>query len=251
MYSQQFLFPDTRAKRFPIKVESKDSAIYKGSKVVYLYLETSWEKESWCKVLRLASCDDGKKNAWFSKLSMEFQHYLASLNAGYPSFMKPSVSLNAELTDRSVKLDNSSSKVRQFLKKLAKKASKSGHDYKPSGPSISGYDERKISSKSYSFQDNVVPNGSARIDTSGKLPNNSSADPSIAPSVSASSEQGIGIHLSGLSEADSKESKDNYIDEGPLCLNMVLSRLFFDAKNNLQLRSSLHNRIQVCNLISS
>lgn len=249
MYLQQFSFPDTRAKRYPIKVESKDSAIYKGSKIVYLYLETSWEKESWCKVLRLASCDDGKKKAWFSKLSMEFQYYLASLNAGYPSFMKPLVGVNAELTDRSVKIDNSSSKVRQFLKKLAKKASKSGHDYKPSGPSISGHDERKISSKSHSSQDMV--NGPAKFDTSGKVPNNSSADPSTVPSVSASSEQGIGIHLSGSLEADSKESKDNYIDEGTLCLNMVISRLFFDAKNNLQLRSSLHNRIQVCTMISS
>lgn len=240
-----------RAKRYPIKIESRGSAIYKGSKIIYLYLETSWEKESWCKVLRLASCDDGEKSAYFSKLSMEFQYYLASLNAGYPSFMKPSGGVNAELTDKSVKLDNPSSKVRQFLKKLAKKASKSGHDYKPSGPSISGHEERKLSSKSYSSQDMVTPNVSAKIDTLGKLPNAYLADTSVSSSVSASSEQGTGIHLSGLTEADSKESKDKYIDEGSLCLNMVISRLFFDAKNNFQLRSSLHNRIQVCNNIYS
>ncbi|XP_057787725.1 uncharacterized protein LOC131004972 [Salvia miltiorrhiza] len=232
------------AKRYPIKVESKDLAIYKGSKIIYLYLETSWEKESWCKVLRLASCEDGEKNAWFSKLSMEFQYYLASLNAGYPSFMKPSGGVNSELTERSVKFDGSSSKVRQFLKKLAKRASKSGHDYKPSGPSISGHEERKFSSKSYSSQDMVMPNGSAKADTSGKLPSVYFVDTSMAPSVSASTEQGSGSHSSGLSEADSKESKDKHIDEGTLCLNMVISRLFFDAKNNFQLKSSLHTRIQ-------
>ncbi|XP_042016823.1 testis-expressed protein 2-like [Salvia splendens] len=217
------------AKRYPIKVESKDSAIYKGSKIIYLYLDTAWEKESWCKVLRLASCDDGEKNSWFSKLTMEFQHYLASLNAGYPSFIKPSGGVNAEPVNRTDKLDNSSSRVRHFLKKLAKKASKSAHDYKPA--SISGHEERKVISKS---QDMVMPNGSAKIDTTAKLPNAYFTDTSMTSSVSPS-------ELSGLSEADSKEK---YIDEGTLCLNMVISRLFFDAKNNLQLRSSLHTRIQ-------
>lgn len=229
-----------RAKRYPIKVESKDSAIYKGSKIIYLYLDTAWEKESWCKVLRLASCDDGEKNSWFSKLTMEFQYYLASLNAGYPSFIKPSGGVNAEPVNRTDKLDNSSSRVRHFLKKLAKKASKSAHDYKP--PSIPGHEERKVISKSYSSQDMVMPNGSAKNDTTAKLPNAYFADTSMASSVSPSSE------LSGLSEADSKEK---YIDEGTLCLNMVISRLFFDAKNNLQLRSSLHTRIQVFKIICS
>ncbi|XP_042012459.1 testis-expressed protein 2-like [Salvia splendens] len=222
-------------KRYPIQVESKDLAIYKGSKIIYLYLETAWEKESWCKVLRLASCDDGEKNAWFSKLTMEFQYYLASLNAGYPSFIKPSGGVNAEPVNRTDKLDNSSSRVRHFLKKLAKKASKSAHDYKPSGPSISGHEERKVISTSYSSQDMVLPNGSAKIDTTAKLPNAYFADTSMTSSVSPS------LELSGLSEADSKEK---YVDEGTLCLNMVISRLFFDAKNNLQLRSSLHTRIQ-------
>lgn len=174
---------------------------------------------------------------------MEFQYYLASLNAGYPSFMKPSAGPNAELTDRSVKLDNSS-RVRQFLKKLAKKASKSGNDYKTSGPSIS--EERKLSSKSHSLQDTIMPNGSAKLVTLGKLPNISSDDTSTASPVITSTEQGT-----GLSEADSKESKDQYIDEGTLCLNMVISRLFFDAKNNHQLKSSLHNGIQVCNIFCS
>ncbi|KAG6478474.1 hypothetical protein ZIOFF_061917 [Zingiber officinale] len=51
------------AKRYPIKVESKDSVVYKGSKTCYLYFDTSWEKESWCRALRLASsADEGKRN---------------------------------------------------------------------------------------------------------------------------------------------------------------------------------------------
>ncbi|KAL7138697.1 hypothetical protein ABFS83_09G000200 [Erythranthe nasuta] len=213
------------AKKYPIKVESKKLAIYKGSNIIYIYLETSWEKESWCKALRLASYDDEEKITWFSKLSLEFHYYLASLNAGYPSFMKPSAGQSSVLNDKSVKLDNPSSKVRQFLKKLTKKASKSGLDYKASGVSVSGREERKISEKSHSFQD--------LMDTKEKFPNTFD-DTSMGPSISTSSEP-------GLSESDSNH---NNLDEGTLCLNLLISRLFFDVKNNPQIMSSLHSRIQ-------
>jgi len=50
-----------RAKRYPIRLESKNSVLYNGSKTCYIYSETSWEKESWCKALRLASCPDRAK----------------------------------------------------------------------------------------------------------------------------------------------------------------------------------------------
>ncbi|KAK4428214.1 Nucleus-vacuole junction protein 2 [Sesamum alatum] len=228
------------AKKFPIKVESKDS-LYKGCKIIYIYLETSWEKESWCKALRLASCDDEEKIAWFSKLSMEFHYYLASLNAGYPSFMKPSVGSNAELVDKSVKIDNSSSKVRQLLKKLTKKASKSAQDNKASGASVSRNEERKISLKSRSFQDLILDTGLTKMDTTGKPPKISYDDSSFASSMSTSSEPGTRSDLSRISDAD---SNCKYFDEGTLCLNVLLSRLFFDAKNNLQIRSSIQNRVQ-------
>ncbi|KAM0007798.1 hypothetical protein Hdeb2414_s0132g00807331 [Helianthus debilis subsp. tardiflorus] len=114
-------WPYLRAKKYPVKVENKSSDIYHGSKLFYLYFETSCEKESWCKVLRLASCDDKEKLIWFYKSRAEFHNYLASLNVEYPSFLKPSTGINPEIGDRSVKVDGSSSKVRHFLKKLTKK----------------------------------------------------------------------------------------------------------------------------------
>ncbi|KAL3629003.1 hypothetical protein CASFOL_028049 [Castilleja foliolosa] len=162
------------SKQYPIKVESKDSmSVYKGYKVIYIYLETSWEKESWCKALRLASCYDKEKITWFSKLNVEFHNYLASLNAGYPSFMKPSLSSDVELIDNSVyKLDRCSSKVGQLLKKFSKKGKANG--------------------------------------------------------VST----GVEGQLSRI------------LDEGSLCFNMLISRLFFDVKDNLQIKSCIHNAIQ-------
>ncbi|CAA0820978.1 Putative integral membrane protein conserved region (DUF2404 [Striga hermonthica] len=220
------------AKRYPIKVERKDSAVYRGHKIIYIYLETSWDKESWCKALRLASCNDKEKIAWFSELNAEFHSYLASLNAGYPSFMKPYGGSNTESIDKLIKFDNSSSKVRQFLKKLTKKASKSGQDYKASGASTSGHEETKVNQNSRSFQDLFLINDIAKVDTAGKIPGIISDDASVTSSVSSAIESGIENHLPQIT------------DEGTLCINVLISRLFFDVKSSSQIKTLIQNRIQ-------
>lgn len=111
------------AKKYPVRVENKSSVLYHGSKLFYLYFETSSEKESWCKALRLASCDDKEKLKWFQKSLSDFHNYLGSLNVEYPSFLKPSIGFNPETGDKTIKIDTSSSKVRHFLKKLADRKS--------------------------------------------------------------------------------------------------------------------------------
>ncbi|XP_022896929.1 testis-expressed protein 2-like [Olea europaea var. sylvestris] len=228
------------AKRYPIIVESEGPVIYKGSKTIYIYLETSWEKESWCKALRLASCDEDKLK-WFNKLKIEFQNYVTSLNTGYHSFMKPSGVFSAEPLDKPIKFDGSS-KVRQFLKKIAKKTSKSGVDYVASGTSTSGRDERKLGEKSCSFQDSVLAPGLVKLVSTGNLSSVSSEDASVASSTSTSTEPGSRVHISGISDVES--DLRNSSDDGTLCLNLLISRLFFDAKRNLQIRNYIKNRIQ-------
>lgn len=222
------------AKKYPIKVENKEKKLYKGSTTFYIYLETSWEKESWCKALRLASSYDKEKLGWFAKLNFEFQRYVASLNAEYPSFMKPSVGLSNDFNDKLIKLDGSSSKVRQFLKKLAKKASKGGLDNKATWTPISAHEERKLGEKSRSDYDS----GIANMVIGGKLP-----EDVIVPSLlSTNPDLGSRIHNPVSSDGDSDEK--SFGDEGTLCWNLLLSRLFFDAKSNARLRSSIQERIQ-------
>ncbi|KAL5554977.1 hypothetical protein UlMin_037213 [Ulmus minor] len=125
-----------------------------------IYLEISWEKESWSKALRLASCEDKKQLEWFAKI-------------------------------------DSSSKVRMLWKKFTKKASL-------------GCDERKIGEK-------------YRSGTSLKK----TTTPVDAVKSSVDYDEKIGI------------------DEGTLCWNLLISRLFFDAKRNTDIRRSLHGWIQV------
>ncbi|XP_072074447.1 uncharacterized protein [Arachis hypogaea] len=93
-----------RAKRYPIKVENNKSVVYHGSKLLYIYLETSWEKEAWCKALRMASRDQSEKLKWSSQLYEECHRYLASLNIEYhPFIMRPSAGSSFDGLEKSKK----------------------------------------------------------------------------------------------------------------------------------------------------
>ncbi|EEF36785.1 uncharacterized protein LOC8286476 [Ricinus communis] len=225
------------AKRFPIKVESKTSLIYNASKKVYIYLETSWEKESWCKALRLASCNEKERLNWFNKINGEFHSYLTSLNTGYPSFMKPSAGVNAEPTDRVTKLDGSASKVRLFLKKLARKASKASIENR--GTFSLSRDERKINDKTRSFQD---PNLSTSLIKTAPTAKSYLCSEEESISALASSTISRSASQSPTSDVDSDEKFS--IDEGTLCWNLLISRFFFDAKSNVSIKSLVQSRIQ-------
>ena len=225
-----------RAKKFPIKLESKTSVIYNGSKTLYIYLETSWEIEAWCKALHVASCDQKEKIKWFVQLHEEFHNYLASLNSVFHSFMKPSVGSNAEAIERSSKPDGASSKVRQFLKKFSKRTYRVGLEHKPSWASLSGYEEKKNTEKLRASQDVVLATGLMKTAATGKHLKNSLVD-------DKSSHSGSQSNHSVSSDADADEKFG--IDEGTLCWNLLISRLFFDVKGNTELKRFLQSRIQV------
>ncbi|PAN22171.1 hypothetical protein PAHAL_4G002100 [Panicum hallii] len=193
-----------RAKRYPIKLESKESEICRGSKVCYLYADTSWEKESWCKALRLASTTDKDKLEFHAMLTEEFRGYISSLNAGYPCFLKPSMLFGQEhvLVDNIAKTDGSS-KVRSFLKRLTKKLT------------IKASPESKT---------NLVP---SKQDI--KQPG--------TPSSSASSN-------SQLYDSPHTNVEEKLANEGTLCWNLLFSRLFFDAKMNDEVSKAIKARIQ-------
>ncbi|RID56060.1 hypothetical protein BRARA_G03285 [Brassica rapa] len=203
------------AKRFPIQVESKTSNLYKGNRVFYIYLETSWEKESWCKALRLAASNDHERFIWSTKLKDEFRSYMASLNAAYPSFMKPSAGFSFESLDKGVKIDAPSSKVRLFWKKFSKKCS------------------TKVTASTRPYQDSHS-NGS-----SGK------SNPARKFKDTIPEETDVGAFSRSWSHASDVDSEEKFFaDEGTLAWNLLVSRLFFDVKENAGLKNAVHERIQ-------
>ncbi|XP_004512702.1 uncharacterized protein [Cicer arietinum] len=227
------------AKKFPIKVENKTSVIYHGSKTLYVYLETSSEKEAWCKALRLASCDESDKLQWFSRLQEEFHSYLTTLNTEYHSFMKPSIGASVEAIERATKSDGSSSKVRQFLKKITKRTSRVGVDNKSGWTSFSGREDRKKTEKLRACQDAVLATGMMKNASAANHLKSSMLDDS-SPTSTTLSHSGSQSHFSVCSDTDEKFG----IDEGTLCWNLLISRLFFDIKGNETVKKSVQERIQ-------
>lgn len=197
-------------------MENKTSVIYNGNKTIYIYLDTSWEKEAWCKALYLASCDQKEKIKWFTQLDDEFHSYLTSLNSVYHSFMKPSVGSGVEVIERASKPDGSSSKVRQFWRKVSKRTSRVGLENISTRSSQLGNEGKKITEKLRACQDAILATGLLKTASTPKLLNNSIED-----------------------------NEKFGIDEGTLCWNLLISRLFFDAKGNEELKRSMQARIQV------
>lgn len=227
------------AKRFPIKVESKGAVLYNGSSSLYIYLETSWEKESWCKALRFASALEEERTNRFKRLQEEFQQYLRSLAEGYPSLIKPYSANHIGSLDRATRADVPSSKVRQLWKKLSKKASKATVESKSASTLISNNGDKMFGEKS---QDSVTVPSSGRNELTGSLSSNETTDDSSVSSTLKSSQSGSQDQVSELPGID-RDEKYN-IDEGTLCWNLLISRLFFDAKSNMGIKDALKTRIQ-------
>ncbi|MED6119978.1 hypothetical protein PIB30_016779 [Stylosanthes scabra] len=219
------------AKRYPIKVENKNSTVYHGNKSFYIYLETAWEKEVWCKALRLASCEQSEKIKWFTQLYEEFHRYLTSLNIEYhPFIMRPSAGSSFDAAERSIKPDGSSSRVRQFFRRITKKPPRIGSDK-----------ERKSIDKLRACQDAILATEYMRASSTASDPKSSMPDkaPSLGSSMSRSRSQS-NIYVRSDSDVDEKYGTD----DGTLCWNLLISRLFFDAKGNSQVKKAIQERMQ-------
>ncbi|KAG8073006.1 hypothetical protein GUJ93_ZPchr0006g44499 [Zizania palustris] len=139
--------------------------------------------------------------------------------------------------DRAIKIDGSS-KVRLFLKKLAKKAStKIPLEGKTSsGSSTQG--ERKILDKLRSYQGTPFIEGFIGSQDD-KVNSSSSQDTAkLSASTGALSQSG---HASASPDAN---ADDRIADEGTLCWNLLSSRLFFDAKMSNEINKAIKARIQ-------
>ncbi|XP_078442034.1 uncharacterized protein LOC144711825 [Wolffia australiana] len=198
------------AKRYPIKIEGKNSAIYNGSEVFYLYLENSWEKEAWCKALRQASCPDTEKR--YAQLRKDFSDYIVPWQA---SESLSSVKSSDHFHDAAEKLSkvDSSSKVRQLFKKMARKASKNALTYESGWNKI---DDKLLLARGSSLR------GSA-----------------LEKNFSSSSEIS-----SQFSSSDLASSERYAHDDGRASWNFILSRIFFDAQRNSRVNNFIKERIQ-------
>lgn len=128
-----------------------------------------------------------------------------------------------------------SSKVRLMLKKLARKVSKApAENNKSTWVSVSGREEKRVNERPRANQDSVSSTRSGRATpVTGLLP----------PRCSSLPHSGSQSQISVVSDMDSDEMIS--VDEGTLCWNLLISRLFFDIRSNEKIRKSIQDRIQV------
>ncbi|KAH9290027.1 hypothetical protein KI387_034144, partial [Taxus chinensis] len=229
------------AKRYPIKMESKNRVLLYGSRVCFIYLETAWEKEDWCKALRLASkahlggSDLGGAD-WYCNLKKEFEQYFLLVNESYPSFLNLSSALSNQ-RDSNIKGVVVSSRVRQFWKKLARKAPKIGYEAKANNIFTSIQEEKKNSVKGPANLDSSLLTdisskaASAEKDSDNHLHSESSSIFGVSD-MEDSVKTSVADHESGI------------VDQGTLCWNLAFSRLFFDIKRSPEVVSQIQALIQ-------
>ncbi|CAN6463322.1 unnamed protein product [Victoria cruziana] len=237
------------AKRYPIKLENKNSVVYNGSTICYIYVETSWEKESWCRALYIASCMGKRKLRWYMQMSQEFRQYVTALNAQYPFFSKPCTAAFTEPADRSQRIDGSS-KVRLFLKKLAKKATRVGSEGRMGISPILVSEEKKNSIK-LGATDIAPYSASIKASAAEKNKANSSQkDLTFPVGIETGTSDQVSIPSSDMEQDPGPScSGDGFlekpsIDEGTLCWNLLFSRLFFDAKKSQAIVNFMQAHIQ-------
>ncbi|KAI9121731.1 hypothetical protein K1719_007121 [Acacia pycnantha] len=139
-------------------------------------------------------------------------------DAEYSSFMKPSVGSSIEAVDRASKPDGIHLKVRQFFKKLSRKTYRGCLDNKSTCSSLSGHEEKKNSEKLQAKKDS---NLSINLMKPASAKHYKSSTEDSSPPLSSNQSLRKPSHFS----VDSDEK--NGIDEGIICCNLLISRLFF------------------------
>ena len=106
--------------------------------------------------------------------------------------------------------------------------------------SLSGREERKNTEKLRACQDAVLATGLMKSAAAANHLKSPLLDNST-PSSSTLPHSGSQSQFSVCSDADEKLGTD----EGTLCWNLLVSRLFFDVKGNVRMKKSIQERIQV------
>ncbi|WOL16885.1 hypothetical protein Cni_G25673 [Canna indica] len=213
------------ANRFPIKLESKREAILEGSKICYIYLDTSWEKESWCKALQLASCPEKQKIKNYADLHKDFQRYTASLLDHF-SLQKP-LEINSFVSDQATKY-HKPALMRNLLNTFAKGVPKSGkapsHGRKKSDERPTGVMLMNESPYASYIEKSLCGSPQDIVRSDPVPPSTSKVQHLVHPNLAYGDDQ---VH-----------------DESAFFLNLIISRLFFDVRRSTEVSNYLKAQIE-------
>eukprot|EP00250_Pteridium_aquilinum_P021845 c25245_g2_i1 orf=532-2847(+) len=239
------------AKKYPIQLESFDQQLPAKSSVCLLYLETSWEKETWCQVLRAAA--KWTTDNWYVARKKEFHDYCSQLDEAYPAFAKGNGSKSKRSEDeKGGKIDKDTvaglSRRQRIWKKITKKGLSKGDE--PVHKETGGIGDSSLASKvTLSSHDTVVrqlplePHMSMESLSGNEIAGSSSFH-SISEKDSVDDNHSLSDSSKSLNYTASPDLVTTIFDQGTMCWNMICSRLFFDGYHSPRFQDACFKLIQ-------
>ncbi|KAG0570751.1 hypothetical protein KC19_6G184800 [Ceratodon purpureus] len=245
------------AKRYPIKLHHPTRTLYRECKSCLFYAESGYEKEAWCEVLRATA----RANDWCTQLKKEFREYtgVAETHVPYVTSFHSTREANhfvaahkEEKSDDHKNPEENVSKKRILLNKLLRRNSKGkDNNRSPNAEEELGNFTRRFSSHlqvqdegssrrgkdSAIFDDHEDNKSASRAshvsNESISRSDSTSSDSDAEKSTTLATTQKTGKDSDEVLGAILMRGHDNgrvqkEMDQGLLCLNMLVGRLFFD-----------------------
>ena len=215
-----------------------------------LYFETTWEKETWCQVLRAASRWTTEKEDWYITCKREFHEYALQLDKAYPSFSKLTQNKDENLEHKNnaspenVEGTGNLSRRQRLWRKIAKKGSWKG---------VGAIQKENSGSRDVKIKLLESTSISEDLDHQSSLGSQSVIETSSKHGIVGSDnliqvfEKSDGSKF--LEQIDSHESGVLALDQGAICWNILCSRLFFDAYQSKQFRELCLRLVQASSIL--
>lgn len=241
-----------RAKRFPLKLHHPTRTLYRGCKGCLFYAESGYEKEAWCEVLRATA----RANDWCTGLKKEFREYTDGAERHVPyvtSFHSvrdanhfTAAARKEEKVDDHKNPEETVSKKRMIWNTLLRRNISKGKDNNKSSNADEevGNSPQRLSSFSEGSSKRVEESAVSDDQEDSKSASRASQVSSESLSRGEFTSSDSDAEKSSTTQKDDNESDkmlgvvrshghDNgrvakEIDQGLLCLNMLVGRLFFD-----------------------
>lgn len=231
-----------RGKRAPIKVHHPDRVLFNGCKDLLIFFETGWEKEAWCQVLRATA---GASTSTIHRTRRDYQAYTHQVEAHMPYVNKFFTGLgnknqfsnvHKSYENKSPNVVAGVSRRRTIWRKLTSRTFKPSNAVNSQGNDYGTIQEQEGEIAS------IDDAGSTANGTDGTQPNNASiADHDKITITNQKDEDEEPKTLS----AEPKLTTVKEIQQGLICLNMVVSRLYFDFHKSPARMASIQRFFQV------
>ena len=269
-FRADYVFLYCRGKKFPIKLHHPDRHLYRGSKTLLFFSESGYAKEAWCEAFRVMAKTDLSLSDWTFRTKRKYREYTRVAEENMPYLTKFYATDEVRHLDVKQMEEPKGQFRRRMLWKgfnLARKGSL-GKDYKESKSAEESHQRKEARSHKHDDQDRKSKD-TAIVDKDHRVTvaeTSSRVDPIFDRSTNfeglASGEVSVSVGEGNIftptsAQKDNRESHDQVpatqqsahetkeeragkeTEQGVLCLNMFVARLYFDFNQNEQRLASV------------